>query len=126
MAMRLTNVICRLYYVVRFRAFTQPNGYSFHHRGCFSFFFGVGSHFLGPTVLGQVYIQVAIMIRKAFAAGPVTRAGLLERNVPGSNSGELGEEFKLPKMASLVIVIAYNTMLQVRGYYTIVLAVCMA
>lgn len=45
----------------------------------------------------------------------LSRAGLIRtpRNSLG-DSDELGDEFKLPKMASLVIVIAYNTMLQVR------------
>lgn len=71
---------------------------------------------LALLVLGQAYIQVAIMIREAFATdSATTRAGLLEGNVQVPGSDELGEEFKLPKMASLVIVIAYNTMLQVRG-----------
>ena len=57
------------------------------------------------------------MLRQLFA-----RVGLLERNAPGSSdSDELGgEEFKLPKTTSLVIVIAYNIMLQVRSTYAIV------
>jgi hypothetical protein len=57
----------------------------------------------------------------------LARAGLLERNAPGSDSDEPGgEEFKLPKMASLVIVIAYNTMLQVRSTYAIAVRGSMA
>lgn len=44
----------------------------------------------------------------------LARAGLIRtpRNSPG-DSDELGDEFKLPKMASLAIMIAYNAMLQV-------------
>ncbi|KAG6380755.1 hypothetical protein JVT61DRAFT_5138 [Boletus reticuloceps] len=49
---------------------------------------------------------------------------LLQRNASGNNTDELGgEEFKLPRTASLVIVIAYNIMLQVRRYATTALLV---
>ena len=44
------------------------------------------------------------------------RAGLFRSGAPGSN--ELGEEFKLPKMTSLVIIITFNMLLQVRKYCT--------
>ena len=48
----------------------------------------------------------------------LARASWLQRNAPGSHLDELdglGEEFKLPKMPSLVIMIVYNIMLQVRS-----------
>ncbi|KAN0100201.1 Major facilitator superfamily domain containing protein [Tylopilus felleus] len=44
----------------------------------------------------------------------------LHRNAHGNHSGELdGEEFKLPKMTSLVIIIAYNIMLQISFFIII-------
>lgn len=39
---------------------------------------------------------------------------VLRSSLASSDSDKLGDEFKLPRMASLVIVIAYNIMLQVR------------
>ncbi|KAF8131639.1 MFS general substrate transporter [Boletus edulis] len=50
----------------------------------------------------------------------LARAVLLQRNASGNNSDELGgEEFKLPRTASLVIVIAYNMMLQLSFFVVI-------
>lgn len=50
----------------------------------------------------------------------LVRAGLFRRNASGGPSELRGEEFKLPKMASLVVVIVYNMMLQVRSYTLLV------
>lgn len=42
--------------------------------------------------------------------------GLPRRNTPGGSDELGGEEFKLPEMTSLVIIITFNMLLQVRGF----------
>lgn len=50
----------------------------------------------------------------------LVRAGLFRSNALRFSNELGGEEFKLPKIASLVIVITYNMLLQVRGYAVLV------
>lgn len=50
----------------------------------------------------------------------LVRAGLFSPDAPGDSNELSEEEFKLPKMTSLVIIITYNIIMQVRNYAILV------